>query len=731
MEDYLAGTNEWSYCLFYSGYGFPGSCGEYYYYYWYYQSSTFLPTCSNSAYSGRNEIYWFLYDEQLQGEVYQPDWLPTETLSGLPFFFNSVEDIELEHVKISGAGADSAYSLSIQRSSTTPYKSISVINGLGNGVSINGQGLYFFENLSIQSDVPSSGNGIYISNKANVSIDGYYISTVHSGISIYAYGSSISLSLHNGVIDPLSNSQNAIYAYNIDTLDVENFSYTYSGYQYQNPINTYYIANVFSFKNSFINCTSVSQFLNNYNYGSASFLIKNVSFVSSGSMGTFVRSQGGATLVFQDNILLGGQSYNDAVSISGNDLVISNNNFANITTQASLLVLDGNYNGKVTAFNNSISHVKVGSSIFQLRGDSVELMENKVLNAEGDSAIEIRNVDQLEVTRNSFNDPTVKYYVKTESQYESETNGIVVIGTNYWSTTSIDELNKATYDSFYNAALVTIQYDSLFLDSDMTQSVLAPPSQAILDLDKMTLDGTLSEAVTVVVPKGLYYVAGSIVLRHPNAQLLIEPGVRLMFAEHASIRVDYGVLKVEGSVDDPVELSPTQNLTAVYGDSGIENSTVFDGIYFGQYSNRTVLGDGNQYIDGSVMRHCTVKFGGYFSRDASIYLNRVNVMLDSVTVLGDWSRYVNGIYMYSPSDAVLLSGVSVQNVGNIGVHIDYAYYGISLTNVNIRGCHNSGVRIYYPQGSVSLSGSAFERNGGDQVYYFDNSYGEIFTHTLI
>ena len=689
-------------------------------------------------YSGQDEIYWFLYDEQLQGEAYQPDWQPTEPSSGLPFLFNSVEDIELEHVKISGGGADNAYSLSIQRSSATkPYKGISIIDGMGNGLSIGGKGSYDFEDLLIQSEVSSSGRGIYVSTNANVSIDGYYISTVHSGQAIYAYGSSVSLFLHNGVIEPQSNSQYAIYAQYIDILVVENLSFTYdrSGYQYSTSIYTYSIANAFSLKNSVLNCTSLryNRYLLDLGYGSdSSFTIRNVTFISSGSMGAFVRiSPGSSTVVFEDNSLFGGNPNYDAVYISGNDLVVKNNDIANMTAGANLLVLDSNYNANVTATNNSISHVKAELSIIELRGgNSVKFTENKVLNAEGDTAIEIGGIDLLDVSRNSFIDPNVQFYVKTESQYESDITGIMVIGPNYWSTTSFEELNKGTYDSFYNAALVTIQYDSLFIDSDMTQTVLTPPSQAILDVNKMTLDGTLSEGVTVVVPKGLYYVAGSIVLRHPHAQLIIEAGVRLMFAEHASIRVDYGVLKVEGSVNEPVELSPTKNLTAEYGNSAIDNSTVFDGIYFGEYTNGTKLGDGSQYIDGSVLRHCTMKFGGYYSRDASIYLHRVSVMMEGVTVLGDWSRSVKGIYMLDLNDVVLLSGVSVQNVGNQGIGIYNADNGVTLSNVDIQGSRYQGLYMYYCEGSVSIIASNFDRNGGDQVYYNNYNYGKRYVPVI-
>ena len=254
----------------------------------------------------------------------------------------------------------------------------------------------------------------------------------------------------------------------------------------------------------------------------------------------------------------------------------------------------------------------------------------------------------------------------------------------------------------------------------MTQKILSPPSQAILDLDKMTLGGTISEDVIVTVPKGLYYAPGSIILRHPNAVLVIESGVRIMFAEHASIRVDYGVLKVLGEMDDPIELTPTQNLTDEYGSSDVLVSTVFNGIYFGANSNGTQVSEGNQYIAGSLLSNCIVKYGGYFQSSASVYLDRTSVMLKNMTVIGDWSRYVYGVYVYNPSTFVLIDEVRVYNAGSIGVYIYSADERVTLTDISVQGCRGDGVNIQYTSSSVIISGSQFHDNQGYQVYVYDS-----------
>ena len=171
MEDFLNGTNKWTYCQFLTGYGFPGRCGPNYREW--YQSSEYVPTCPSSTYSYKTEIYWFIFDQALSGEKYQPEWYPSELSSGLPFLFTSDEDVELEHVHILGAGADSSYSLSINRPSTVPLKNLSILNGMGNAVQISGKGSYFFKNLAILSDTYSSGNGVYVHSNANCFIDGF------------------------------------------------------------------------------------------------------------------------------------------------------------------------------------------------------------------------------------------------------------------------------------------------------------------------------------------------------------------------------------------------------------------------------------------------------------------------------------------------------------------------------------------------------------------------------
>ena len=458
MFDFLNGTNKWSYCQYLWGYGFPGRCGPRYSEW--YQSSEFQPTCPTSYYSYRDEVYWFLYDEGSSGEAYHPEWSPSETSSGLPFLFASVQDIELQHVVVSGAGADSEYSLFLKRSSAVPFKHISILGGRGNGLKVSKES-YHFDNLTIKSDISSSGNGINIVEGGKVKIDGYHISTKHSGNAIYVDRYS-SLSLLNGEIIPKSSTQYAVYGYYADSIFIENFVYEYTmgNAQYREPIRTNRLENTFALKDSFLNCSSLSSYryaVELSSYGSTrSTSIRNVSFVAddnSRSFGGYFRTnQGSGDVTFESNFMFGGNLYYDAVSISGDTVLVKGNSLSNLTTNSNLIYISVGSNG--TSTENEIHHVICDYSIIKMQGSAISFTENKLVNVEGNTAIEINNVDQPHITRNSLIKPNVDYYIKTDTSFDSANNAIVIVEANYWSTTSFEDLNKGTYDSFYDSSLI-------------------------------------------------------------------------------------------------------------------------------------------------------------------------------------------------------------------------------------------------------------------------------------
>lgn len=147
--------------------------------------------------------------------------------------------------------------------------------------------------------------------------------------------------------------------------------------------------------------------------------------------------------------MLGGQAYGDVISISSENLSMTNNEISNVTTGQSLIVV--NVNANLTAISNNISHAEANFNVIELDGSLVTFKANKLASVQGDTAIQLgSNVGELDLARNAFIDVAVEFYVKTKSQYLSG-DGILSIGGNFWSTVSFHELNGKTYDSFYDA----------------------------------------------------------------------------------------------------------------------------------------------------------------------------------------------------------------------------------------------------------------------------------------
>jgi hypothetical protein len=224
----------------------------------------------------------------------------------------------------------------------------------------------------------------------------------------------------------------------------------------------------------------------------------------------------------------------------------------------------------------------------------------------------------------------------------------------------------------------------------MEDMIFAPLSQ-VFDKDRNRISGTIANDLVIVVPPGLYYAPGSIILRHLKAQLVIMDGAHIIFAKYAYICVNQSALKILGDNGNSVYLTPTS--AAKYNDPSIKNSTIFDGILFGPNSNGTVFGDNMEYVAGSIIRPCEIKYGGYYKSSATIFLDEVSVMLDHIAIIGEWGRNVHGIYFSRPSGPVFLWGVIISNAGGSGIEVYDATRISSFTDVNIHGCRSYGLVI--------------------------------------
>jgi hypothetical protein len=114
---------------------------------------------------------------------------------------------DLQHINIKEGGHGGDFCLTIERPSSFVYKNIRIQEGMGNGLSVEGDGDLASENLRIESTTPSLGfpKSVYIAGqeRTNVDINGLFISMSHSGYAIWAHDIP-RLSIKNAEIYPLS-----------------------------------------------------------------------------------------------------------------------------------------------------------------------------------------------------------------------------------------------------------------------------------------------------------------------------------------------------------------------------------------------------------------------------------------------------------------------------------------------------------------------------------------------
>lgn len=443
-----------------------------------------------------------------------------------------------------------------------------MVDGRGYGVAISGEGLYTFENLSVESEVYSSGYSLYIGSKTDVAVNGLFISTVHTSYRIYSAWSG-HLSFANMEIRPLNRYQQGIYVYSAKAIEIDNLTFiTMTTAQYYTSIYFLQIQSHASITNSYIDCNKL-QFTNGIEvlYSSnADIEVKNVTLFSGDASSqhahSLLRIHSGRNVALRNNTVVGGNlsdGYGTVVVQHVEHFLAANNVVTNTTARGHLW--DVSAYGSIVLQGNIFDDCKVGGqqdyAFLSVNAPSLLIQENTLNDLEGNSLVKLGvSIVELTFTRNIVVNPVSTFYIETTSLYDAATGNDVTIGPNYWNTTSFSELDLGAYDSTYNSDLVTIAFESLFVDRDMTQLILAPPSQAILDEAENTISGTISDAILIVVPSGLYYAPGSIILRHPNAELVLEAGVSIEFAPHASIRVDQGTLRVLGENGAPVLLAP-------------------------------------------------------------------------------------------------------------------------------------------------------------------------------
>lgn len=624
---------------------------------------------------------------------------------------DSAKGFTMEHARIENAGTSNEYALAMEQGgSSSVYRDISIENGTGYGLRVGGDGSYIFEDLTI-GGLGSNGayysRSVYITGNSNVTIIRLDIQS-DSTSALYADSQSI-VYLNDVIVDPLSDvDQIGVHLYNKGA----HINGLRTGVRQGRPI---YVSSsqlsLLTVKNSYMHCT---QEIDIYTHSTSLVKFENNSIFWSSTTSSCFKVQRAGSVHFVHNIM-------------GSSLT----NFPS-SLYSSLISIRDTY--LLEFERNTIVNRSDDSSYPYLLVSAEEafIRSNKFDSLKGHNLLQTTGFSYPNFTENYIMDSTFKYHLFTDQEYGNIEGGVVRVGPNYWGTTNFDDIRL--HDSRVDARLVTIVITSIYKDEAMANVLLAPPPKPLVDMDNMTIGGTILDGVEISVPPGLYYAEKPIVLRHPVVELTLQAGVRIIFAPKASIRVDQGTLKISGNEDNVVYLGPTKGRAGEHGNAAkIENTTDWGGLFFGPDARNTDLSSAKEYLGGSMIRYCSVEFGGYSwpPKVASIHIVETNVMISGVSVIGMPKYSVDGI-RYEMSDSALDMKIVVKNVdileaGGYGITI-YRSRGSILSNLSVSSCKTGG--LYFSSCSnVGISKSVIEGNKSpwystDQVY---SSGSENFT----
>lgn len=304
------------------------------------------------------------------------------------------------------------------------------------------------------------------------------------------------------------------------------------------------------------------------------------------------------------------------------------------------------------------------------------------------------------------------YHVRCYTSYEDAPDGVLSIGLNYWGTADFEVLNTKLYDSHDDAGLATLLYSMIYTDAEMASFSVRPPVQCH-DVSDMTAGCTVTEAGNYIIPRGLYYSKEPIVLRHEDAQLVIEAGTKIMFAEGSSLQVDKGILKIVGAENDTVQLASTSQLLNEYGVMvpPILETETWAGVSFGPLAVPANFSEAGVFAGGSMLQHCLIVGAGLAADESSVFLDHVSIE-DSPGA---------GLHFHDTQDTVQLQSVEVKRAASYGIQFDSPSSRVILDDVTVRDCTALNRRGLYIQskggdGDVSISNSAFYDNAGGQAY---------------
>jgi len=609
------------------------------------------------------------------------------------------QDVLFSHVYVSGAGSSNVAAIDIRRAGVFTDLRIQDCAAGGVRVVLNGEAVSFEGLQSTDVSSSTSYNSMQASGTGTVTIRNSFFSS--PAASEILAQNNIRLHVDTVTLEPKSiytrglNVQNEIA--DVDRLTFSSAIVNTTGYRPGYPVYVYSgSTDEFSMKNSVIDFGYLSR-------GEAIYLylwnsLSSVNMTDNMFVGAYaeriVNVRSAQSFLMERNVISSSACRYDCFYLNSPELRVLSNAFRHLVMPESYSLI------RVISVDPSLT----GNTFEDCSGYNLLGLQSAPSNPGFEGNAVLGNISSLE------------YLVSTTTVFDDLPLGFYLLGANFWGTDDFGVLRTKTRDSVQDASLASIEFSRIYIDETLTTSIAAPPAGSILDETANTIGGTVFEGLVVQVPAGLYYATSSIIVNHPDAEVVFEAGVRIMFRPSASITVRQGTLKVLGTSTATVTFGPTSLFAEEYGDPSVVESDRWEGIWFGPETNSTALLE-TEYIDGSLLRHCQIVNAGYDGAVASVTMESSTVMMDSVLIEGSGSY---GVYINQGSGMDMVGkNVAIVGSNSYGLYTNRLSALLTLNLLNITGSSSTGAYLNY-HGDVRVVDSYFKGNGGN----FYSSYGK-------
>ncbi|RMG89943.1 MAG: right-handed parallel beta-helix repeat-containing protein, partial [Chloroflexi bacterium] len=253
-----------------------------------------------------------------------------------------------------------------------------------------------------------------------------------------------------------------------------------------------------------------------------------------------------------------------------------------------------------------------------------------------------------------------------------------------------------------------------FKDASNNESAIAftRPSSVI---------GGIISTDTVWGLSGSPYTVTQNVLVDMDAILTIEPGVEVRFAAGKALQVNGGLV-ARGTSAAPIVFT-----------SAAANPAPGDWVYifFSDSSVDAVLDPTDNYVSGSILEHCEVRYGGGTGSIGAVQLDKASPLIDHCTIRdsataglrmnSSWggAQVRNSHIINNQQDGVsinvgtvIFANDVISGNGGIGFNIsNYAGGNTTIVTSTIENNANAGISVYNAYGTINFSDNTIRGNG--------------------